>query len=114
MRTLWVLTLGLVALATTQGCKRKVPEPIPGPKAAPAMVGHARAAGIAWFQGSLDEAFARPSAHVTCAAAERASMAPLGPELSRPLRNRLNTPAPAACRSAPCPSTAAVPRRPLV
>ncbi len=113
MRKLWILTLGLVALTAAEGCKRNAPEPIPGPKAVPAVVGHARAAGIAWFQGSLDEAFARPSARVTCAAAERASIAPLGADLSRPLRNRLNTPPPAACRSAPCPSAAA-PRRPLV
>ena len=113
MRKFWILTLGLVALTTADGCKRNAPEPIPGPKAVPAVVGHARAAGIAWFQGSLDEAFARPNARVTCAAAERASMAPLGADLTHPLRNRLNIPHPAACRSAPCPSAAA-PRRPLV
>jgi hypothetical protein len=44
MRTLWVLTLGLAALATTQGCKRKEPEPIPGPKAVSVAI--ARAPGM--------------------------------------------------------------------
>ena len=88
MRKLWMLTLGLAALAAAEGCKRNAPEPIPGPKAAaPAVVGHTSAAGIAWFQGSLDEAFARPSAHVTCAEV-RAPMAPLGADLPRPMRNR--------------------------
>jgi hypothetical protein len=112
MRKLWMLTLGLAALAAAAGCKRNAPEPIPGPKAVPAVVGHASAAGIAWFQGSLDEAFARPGAHVTCAEV-RAPMAPLGADLPRPTRNRMNTPPPAACPSGTCPSTAA-PRRPLV
>jgi hypothetical protein len=111
MRKLWVLTLALAALTAADGCKRNVPEPIPGPKAVPAVVGHANAAGIVWFQGSLDEAFARPIAHATCDAG-RAPMAPLGADLSRP-RTRLNPPPPAACRSGTCPSTAA-PRRPLV
>ena len=114
MRTLWVLTLGLVALAAAGGCKRNAPEPIPGPKAAPAVVGHPGSSGIAWFQGSLDEAFARPDAHVTCASnrAPMAPMAPLAPDVSR-TRNRLNPPSPAACRSGTCPSTTAA-RRPLV
>ena len=112
MRKLWMLTLGLAALAAAEGCKRNAPEPIPGPKAVPAAVGHPSAAGIAWFQGSLDEAFARPGAHVTCAEV-RAPLAPLGADLSRPTRNRLTTPPPAACRSGTCPTTAA-PRRPLV
>ena len=111
MRTLWVVALGLVALTAAEGCKRNEPEPIPGPKAAPAVVGHPGSSGIAWFQGSLDEAFARPDTHATCAA-ERAPMAPLAPDLSR-TRNRLNPPSPAACRSGTCPSTTAS-RRPLV
>src|SRR5258708_24069558 len=101
MRKLWILIVGLVALTAADGCKRNAPEPIPGPKAVPAVVGHARAPGIAWFQGSLDEAFARPNARVTCAAAERTSIAPLGADLSRPLPNRLHTPHPAPCGSAP-------------
>ena len=113
MRKLWVVTLGLAALTAADGCKRNVPEPIPGPKAAPAVLSPARAAGIAWFQGSLDEAFARPNAHVTCAA-ERASMAPLGADLARPLRNRLNPSPPAACPSGTCPTSTPTPRRPLV
>jgi hypothetical protein len=111
MRALWVLTLGLVALTAAEGCKRQEPEPIPAPKAVSVAVGHTRAAGIAWFQGSLDEAFARPSVHATCAA-ERAPIAPLAPELSR-THNRLNTPSPTACRSGTCRSGAS-PRRPLV
>ncbi len=53
-----------------------------------------RAAGIAWFQGSLDEAFARPSVHATCSAM-RAPMAPLTPDLSR---SRARAPSPAARR----------------
>jgi hypothetical protein len=88
MRRLWVLTLALAALTGAQGCKRSAPEPIPGPKAAPAVLGHARAGGIAWFQGSLDEAFARPIVRVACDAG-RAPMTPLGADLARP-RNRLN------------------------
>ena len=112
MRTLWVLALGLVALTAAGGCKRNEPEPIPGPKAAPAVVGHPGSSGIAWFQGSLDEAFARPDTHATCASSERTPMAPLAPDLSR-TRNRLNPPPPAACRSGTCPSTTAS-RRPLV
>jgi hypothetical protein len=111
MRTLWLLALGLVALTAAEGCKRNEPEPIPGPKAAPAVVGHPGSSGIAWFQGSLDEAFARPDTHATCAS-ERAPMAPLAPDLSR-ARNRLNPPSPAACSSGTCPSATAS-RRPLV
>jgi hypothetical protein len=107
MRTLWVLTLGLVALATTEGCKRKLPEPIPGPKAASVAI--ARAPGIAWFQGGLDEAFTRTP---SICSAEPHSIAPLAPDLAR-LRNRANSPAPAACRSGSCPP-ATYPRRPLV
>jgi hypothetical protein len=107
MRTLWVFTLGLVALATTQGCKRQVPEPIPGPKAVSVAIGHP--AGIAWFQGGLDEAFTRTAR--TCSA-ERHSVAPLAPDLAR-MRNRVNSSFPAACRAEPCPPIA-YPRRPLV
>jgi hypothetical protein len=101
MKAFWVASLGMVALLTTAGCKQKTPEPIPGPKAASIGVGPVRAAGIAWFQGSLDEAFARPRVPATCAA-EHIPMAPLTPDLPR-ARNRAPTPAP---------STA--PRRPLV
>ena len=111
MRTLWVLIVGLAALTAIPGCKRKNPEPIPGPKAvAAAAVGHARAKGIAWFQGSLDEAFARPDLHTTCATERRATM-PLAPDLSR-TRPRQNSSSPQACRTEPCPP-AAYPR-PLV
>jgi hypothetical protein len=110
MRTLWVVTLGLVALAATQGCKRRGPEPIPGPKAVSVAVGHARAPGIAWFQGGLDEAFTRTPR--ICSTEPRA-VAPPAPDLAR-MRNRANSPpAPAACRAEPCPPVA-YPRRPLV
>ena len=109
MRTLWVLTLGLVALAATQGCKRKEPEPIPGPKAVSAAVGHARASGIVWFQGGLDEAFTRTP---RICSSDRRFVAPLAPELAR-MRNRANSPPPSACRAEPCPPVA-YPRRPLV
>ena len=110
MRALWVLTLGLVALATTQGCKRKEPEPIPAPKAASMAVGHVRAPGIAWFQGGLDEAFS--SAARICST-ERRSVAPaaVAPDIAR-MRNRTSSPPRPACPSEPC-STAANPRRRL-
>ena len=109
MRTLWVLTLGVLALVTAQGCKRKDPEPIPGPKADPVAVGHALAPGIAWFQGGLDEAFTRTA---RICSMDRRPIAPVAPDLAR-MRNRANSPAPAACRAEPCPPVA-YPRRPLV
>ena len=102
MRAFWAAGLGLVALLSTEGCKQKDPAPIPAPKAPGAQMGPERAAGIAWFQGSLDEAFARPSAHTTCSEM-RAPMAPLSPDLSR---SRARTPSPAPA--------ATTPRRPLV
>jgi hypothetical protein len=110
MRTLWVLTLGLVALAATQGCKRKNPEPIPGPKAASVAVGgHAVAPGIAWFQGGLDEAFTRTA---RMCSNDRRAVAPVAPDPAR-MPNRANPPPPAACRAEPCPP-GPYPRRPLV
>jgi hypothetical protein len=102
MRAYWVAGLGLVALLATQGCKQKNPEPIPGPKAPGAEVMRPQAAGIAFFQGSLDEAFARPGDHATCTAV-RAPMAPLTPDFSR---SRIRAPS-----RAPAVTTA---RRPLV
>jgi hypothetical protein len=102
MRAYWVASLGLAALLATEGCKQKNPEPIPGPKAPGAEVMHPQAAGIAWFQGSLDEAFARPGANATCAAM-RPPMSPLTPDLSR-ARGRVPSPAPAVTTA----------RRPLV
>jgi hypothetical protein len=93
MKALWVASLGLVALLTTAGCKQKNPEPIPGPKAPGTGMASTRAAGIAWFQGSLDEAFARTQAHATCSM-ERAPMVPLTPDISRPVRPRVSAPAP--------------------
>jgi hypothetical protein len=106
MKAYWVacLGMGMVALLTTEGCKQKSPEPIPGPKAPGAAASAARAAGIAWFQGSLDEAFARPSMHATCSEM-RAPMTPVTPDLARGARVRApSSPAPAAT----------TPRRPLV
>jgi hypothetical protein len=91
MKAYWMASLGLAALLATEGCKQKVPEPIPGPKAASMGVMPPQAAGIAWFQGSLDEAFARPGVNSTCAA-ERAPMAPLTLDLTR-TRNRAASPA---------------------
>jgi hypothetical protein len=109
MRTLWVLTLGLVALAAAQGCKRREPEPIPGPKAAAMAMDHARAPGIAWFQGGLDEAF---TSTARICSTERRSATPVAPDLPR-IRNRA-IPAPSpACRGEPCPAIT-YPRRRLV
>jgi len=51
-----VLVLGTLALTATQACKRNDPEPVPGPKAGVAAA--FRPSRIAWFQGSLEEAFA--------------------------------------------------------
>ena len=111
MRTLWVFTLGLVALAATQGCKRKEPEPIPGPKAGSVAVGHAIAPGIAWFQGGLDEAFTSTTARIC--SNDRRSVAPVTPDLAR-MRNRATPPPrPAACHAEPCPPNP-YPRHPLV
>jgi hypothetical protein len=113
MRLLWVLTLGLVISTAIPGCKRRPPEPIPGPKAvAPAMAGHTHmhAAGIAWFQGSVDEAFARAPVEGTCYL-RRAPMAPLAPDLPPPPRTPHSS---LAAPTAPPTSPAAYPRRPLV
>jgi hypothetical protein len=107
MKALWVLTLGLAALAATQGCKRK--EPIPGPKAVSVALGQARAPGIVWFQGGLDEAFARTRARVC--SNDRRSAVPQAPDQA-PL-HRANSPSQAACRGESCPPMP-YPRRPLV
>ena len=96
MKMLWVLPLGLAALAAIQGCKRKEPEPIPGPKAGlAAAVVYARTAStymrapeIAWFQGSLDEAFARTAMPRNC---REYGISPRGSELARS-RKKLNMP----------------------
>jgi hypothetical protein len=58
MRTIGVVFLELLALTAVQGCRHKAPEPIPGPKAGMSVAAHFRPAAIAWFQGSLEEAFA--------------------------------------------------------
>jgi hypothetical protein len=93
MRAFFMAGLGFLALLATEGCKQRSPQPIPGPKSTSIGVMHPQAAGIAWFQGSLDEAFARPGTNATCAAM-RAPMAPLAPELTR-TRTRAPSPAPA-------------------
>ncbi len=85
MRAYWAVCLGIAALLTTEGCKQK--EPMPGPKAPGTMGPADRAAGIAWFQESLDEAFSRPSVHATCSET-RAPMTPITPDLTRGTRGR--------------------------
>jgi hypothetical protein len=100
MNRLWVLTLGLVALTAVQGCKRKEPQPIPGPKAGSMVFMHATP-GIAWFQGSLDEAFARTKRHMSCR--EHTLAAPRTSELAR-TRKWLSTPTPAICAPGACPA----------
>jgi hypothetical protein len=101
MRTLWVLTLGVVALTAVQGCKRKE-EPIPGPKAGLAAMAyvHAHTPGIAYFQGSLDEAFAG-TLHRNCR--EHTVAAPRTTETGHS-RKHPNLPSPVgACGMESCP-----------
>src|SRR5690242_549793 len=97
MRTLWVLTLALVSLAAIQGCKQK-PESIPGPKAMAPYVGPP---GIAWFQGSLDEAFARADIPQHCRG--EYFVAPHAPELIRTRKRPSATVAPVPSSSIPHP-----------
>jgi hypothetical protein len=101
MRRLWVLTLGLAALATVQGCKQK-PEPIPGPKARLASGTYMHTPGIAWFQGSLDEGFASPELPRSCR--EYGVTAPGSQELAR-ARKKLSLPSSGVCRDGSCPPT---------
>ena len=102
MRMLWVLTLGLAALATVQGCKQK-PEPIPGPKAGTAAGIYVHTPGIAWFQGSLDEAFASAQLPRNCR--EYRLAAPRSQDLARS-RKKLSLPSSEVCRDGSCTSTA--------
>jgi hypothetical protein len=103
MRTLWVLALGLIALTSTPGCKRKEPEPIPGPKADSARMPYIHTPGIAWFQGSFDEAFARTSFPKHCLG-DHGIAAPRVTELARN-RKHLSPPTPTGiCTDEPCPS----------
>lgn len=96
MKLMWALALGVASLVAIQGCKRK--EPIPGPKVVGLATVVVRAGmsgadvhtpGIAWFQGSLDEAFAHTALPRNCreygVAASRAS------ELGR-MRKKLTLP----------------------
>jgi hypothetical protein len=97
MRMVWVLTLGLVSLVAVQGCKQK-PEPIPGPKASIGMaVPNGHTPGIAWFQGSFDEAFAQADIPQHCRGEYFA--APRAPEMIRS-RKRSNS---AALPTVPAP-----------
>jgi hypothetical protein len=96
MRTIWVLTLGLVALSAAQGCKQKDPEPIPGPKAGMATVPFVHTPGIAWFQGSFDEAFARTDLRRHCRG-EHDVAAPRASELARARKRPNSVAAPAIC-----------------
>src|SRR5262249_10528729 len=101
MRTLWVLTLGLVTLTALQGCKRNDPKPIPGPKAGAVAMAYVHTPGIAYFQGSLDEAFAgTEDLRRNCR--EHGFVAPRAPDVARS-HKRLNLPVPAVCSSGPCP-----------
>ena len=112
MRTIWVVTLGLVALTAVQGCKQKEPEPIPGPKAGAVTVPFVHTPGIAWFQGSFDEAFARTDAPRSCRG-ERDLAAPQAAELPRP-RKRANSESPALCTGGPCTPASQRPHHRLV
>jgi hypothetical protein len=104
MRALWILALGLATLAAVQGCKRRDPKPLPGPQSAMALAAdNIHAPGIAWFQGSLDEAFARTELWRNCTG-ENGAAAPRASELAR-ARKRPNEPFPMACETAPCPPT---------
>src|ERR1700761_7878710 len=99
MKPIWALALGVASLVAIQGCKRK--EPIPGPKAGVATVvvyaqtatAYARAPGIAYFQGSLDEAFANSAPARNCR--EYGVAMPRTAELGR-ARKKLNLPSPEA------------------
>jgi hypothetical protein len=113
MRTIWVLTLGLVALTAVQGCKQKEPEPIPGPKAGAATVPYVHTPGIAWFQGSFDEAFARTDPPQHCRGRQNLA-APRATELARPRKRANSAPPPAMCTGESCPQTLPPPRHRLV
>ena len=112
MRTLWILALGLVALSATQGCKQKEPEPLPGPKVGGPAAPHVQTPGIAWFQGSFDEAFARTEMPRNCR--EYMLVAPRTPDLAR-TRKRASSQSPSACNPDSCPPPAMTrPRHRLV
>jgi len=99
MKLRWALALGLASLVAIQGCKRK--EPIPGPKAGVATVvvyahmaaAYARTPGIAYFQGSLDEAFANTALQRSCR--EYGMTMPRAVEVGR-VRKKLSLPSPEA------------------
>lgn len=62
MRTLWVVAAVCAMSLATEGCKHNKREPVPGPQVGTAAfrwAEHAGPGGIAWFQGSVEEAFAR-------------------------------------------------------
>jgi hypothetical protein len=84
MKPIWIAVAVLTATLALTGCKNRKEEPVPGPKSgwsaaaqtplanapskAPRDVGrheardHHGASGIAWFQGTLEEAFS-PTCH---------------------------------------------------
>jgi hypothetical protein len=79
MKPIWIAAAVLTATLALTGCKHRKEEPIPGPKAAWSTIAqtpspsasakasrtlgrhetrdHRGASGIAWFQGTLEEAF---------------------------------------------------------
>ena len=101
MRALWILALGLATLAAVQGCKRRDPKPLPGPQSDLAMAAESlHTPGIAWFQGSFDEAFARAELWRNCTGGHSVAP-PRTPEVAR-ARKRPDLPFPAACENEPC------------
>jgi hypothetical protein len=103
MKTVWVLTLGLVSLAAVQGCKQKEPEPIPGPKAGMGMAPLTHTPGIAWFQGSFDEAFAQVEIPQHCKG-QYSITAPRAPEMARARKHpNSSSVTPGICGSGSCP-----------
>ena len=112
MRRIWVLTLGLVALTAVQGCRQKNPEPIPGPKAGTVTVPYVRTPGIAWFQGSFDEAFARTEPPQHCRGRQGLA-APREAELTRPRKRASSAPS-MICTGDSCQQSPPRPRHRLV
>jgi hypothetical protein len=110
-----ILSLALVVTVAVEGCKRKEPEPIPGPKAVNGpRVSDSRTPGIAYFQGGFEEAFAQADTPHSNCRGEYMMAAPRAPEVAR-TRKHLDSPPPAVvCSMEPCPPTARHPRHRLV
>jgi hypothetical protein len=68
MKPIWIAVAVLTATLALAGCKNRKEEPVPGPKSEWSATGrheprdHHGASGIAWFQGTLEEAFS-PTCH---------------------------------------------------